>query len=76
MIKVTSTCEQDYLRVYFNGVMHLSLYIGGLVGVQSYVESASWYCIEYTFEKGAMIRSQYDNKEVWSEVLKQIGEYV
>lgn len=76
MIKVTSTCEQDYLRVYFNEVMHLSLYIGDLVGVQSYVESSQWWCIEYTFKKGAMIRSQYDNEETWSEVLKQIGEYV
>lgn len=76
MIKVTSTCEQDYLKVYFNEVLHLSLYIGDLVGVQGYVESASWYCVEYTFKGKAMIRSQYDNKEVWSEVLKHIGEYV
>lgn len=76
MIKVTSNCQEDYLKVYFNEVLHLSIYIGNLVGVQCWVESSSWYCIEYVFKGKANVRSQYGSEELWKAVIKEIDQYV
>lgn len=74
-MKVTTTCEQDYLRVYFDETLHLSIYIGDLAGIQAWHESSSWYCITY-YCKSRAIPTQYSSRELWQEILKQIEEFV
>lgn len=76
MIKVEVTHHEDYLKIYFNEIPHLSIYTGDLVGVQFWVESECWYCIEYTFKDRAKIRSQYSSKELWIEIANKIDEHV
>lgn len=75
-MKVTTTCQCDYLKVYFDGNLHLSIFVDKLIGVQAWVESASWYCIQYNFESGEPMYCQYEDVQLWKEILKQVDQYV
>lgn len=75
-MNVTSNVEQDYLKLYLNVTLHLSLYFGELFGVQAWVESESWWMIEYINKEGGKIRSQYGNEELWKKVLKEIENHI
>lgn len=75
-MNITSSVYEDYLKVYINEILHLSLYLGDLIGMQAWVESESWYCVEYVFRDGAKLSSMYSDVELWKELLKELEQHI
>jgi hypothetical protein len=61
----------DRIAVLINGIPHLSLDREKLVGFQSWKENTR-YTIEWTFSEGAVIITEYDDKDKWSAILKEV----
>lgn len=71
MIKVVE--EQDHIRIYIRGLLHLHIGVADLVGVQSWIERGNkTFAIEYTFSGGAVITSEYSNKAHFETILKAL----
>lgn len=72
MLSVRLKIEGNSLRIYLDGIMHVSLLLDKLVGIQSYRFSPNRYCIEYVMS-GNKIESWYDKEEVWMEILRELS---
>lgn len=59
------------LRIKINGLLHLSIKLEDLIGIQSWIVSDSKYCIEY-YTRGSKILCEYDNKKIWKYILEGI----
>lgn len=69
MIKVIE--EQDHIRIYIKGLLHLHIATAELVGVQSWIERGNkTFAIEYTFSAGAVITSEYSSRATFETILK------
>lgn len=65
LVKVVS----DRLRIYINGLLHLSMSISDLVGIQAWKYGTYRFAIEYTFKTTA-IETWYVERDVWEAILK------
>jgi len=72
--KITATCTGRYLKIFINGLLHVSVTLYDFYGIQATVESNNWFTIKIYSKKNILL--EYDNKELWSEILKLINENV
>lgn len=70
-IKVFTTLY--HLRVTISGLMHLSVKLDELVGIQSWIVSNASFRIEY-YTKTGKITCEYDDKLKWITILKALQE--
>ena len=68
--KVTSAIKNNHLRLYIDGVLHLSLKADDVVGVLSY-RSGGYMHIDY-YVGEACIESTYKASSVWIAVLAEL----
>jgi hypothetical protein len=69
-VKAESTC--DHIRVYLDGVMHLSIKQNDLVGIKSYkIGKVDTYNIDF-FMKDTTIDCNYTRKDIWENILKEL----
>jgi hypothetical protein len=63
--------EDNQVKIYINGLIHLMLKKDRLLGFDSWIlENASFkYCIEF-YLQGGTILLEYDTQEKWAAVLK------
>lgn len=71
MAKVAVKVFSDKLRVYINDLLHLSISIEELVGVESYSWSDDRWHIDF-ITKTNTIECWYTNKELWESILRGI----
>lgn len=67
--QVTCKSEGSFIKILINGILHISFRLDTYTGSVSYIDSGKGYCIEI-YSNGQMIKSEYDTKEKWVEVLK------
>lgn len=71
-MKITSDSKGESLKIYIDGILHLSLIIQDLQ-IQSWRKTRDWFIIEFKTSKG-IITSEYNDIEKWKSVLKIIDE--
>lgn len=67
-IEVSKRVGYDTTKIQFNGVTHLSFVRRDTVGFQTW-KSVSVYSIELTFRGGAAIVTEYDDRQLWVQVI-------
>jgi hypothetical protein len=62
------------IRIYINNILHLQVIFKDHDGIQSWLEGTKkvTYFIEYYRKNNEPIITQYDSKELWLEILKQL----
>jgi len=70
MIKVETNFYQ--LRIYIDDLLHLSIKLKDLLAIQSWGHRKDKYIIEYNM-KQTTVKSEYQNKKDWQEILKQLS---
>jgi hypothetical protein len=69
MSKIDVRLIADHLRVYINDILHLSIDIRELVGIQSYKYGDYKFAIDYNM-KTTLIETWYTHKEDWEKILQ------
>ena len=72
VITLTHTIKD--LRIYIDGILHVHLLSDRYVGMQAWIERDGKYCIELSVTEGKNIKMEYENVEVWKEVLKLLDK--
>ncbi len=71
----TITTKGNYVKVFINGILHLSVLYNKVLGMQTWINSTGWYCIEiYTENKDIMC--ECDSVEKWSSVIKLLNNTI
>lgn len=68
---VTSCISYSRIKIYVRGILHISIPKDSNAKLQSWLESDKNYIIEL-FCAGESDRYEYDNKEMWEAVLKEL----
>lgn len=73
-IKVKRT--KKYLRVYFNGILHVAIKHKNL-SIQTWIkgEKVKWYYIELSGAKGSEWM-KYDNQNVWAKLIRKLDNSI
>ena len=71
--EITFEVKDNAIKVYINGLIHLSFKQSELLGIQSWLigEAIPTYCIELTF-KDNIILAEYDTFSKWAKILKSL----
>lgn len=74
MVRMSILVEISYkhFRIHINGLLHQSIRLKDIVGIQSFIVGTRYF-IEYTTKYG-VIESDYDNRGMWEEILKQLAK--
>lgn len=74
MLKIKPTVELKYNRIVikFNGLLHVTFKRSNLISIQSWRQGENNYYIEYLFNEGNPLLTDYDSKEKWEEILKEL----
>lgn len=74
MSKVSAIRDFKSLKIYIDGLLHLELPMNNHCGVQSWLEGSNkqMYFIEFYRKEGNSILLEYDDKDIWCEILKLI----
>lgn len=73
MANVNVKIVSDKLRVYIEGIVHLSINLPDLVGMQSYTYKEDRWHIDF-YTKTTKIECWYTNKQIWEDILKCIDK--
>ena len=74
-MNIKSNSDSDYIKIYFDDVLHIKIEKIEIVGIQSYKHKGKYY-IEYSFKSGVVIESEYDNIEKWEVILKILDKII
>ncbi len=74
--KVTAKKDFRSFRVYIDGFIHLEILMESYNGMQSWLEGLVKYnyFIEFYQKDGDAILCEYDDKQIWLDILKLIDE--
>jgi len=63
-------------KVYIKGLLHLTFPINEYSGIQSWSngDDSYTYMIEYHLKSGKSILCEYEDRQLWEEILKQIDK--
>jgi hypothetical protein len=71
-VKVTSKCSSASVKVYVNGILHLYFRRESFLGLQSWqFESEGMYYLEVLLAGGSLL-CDYDRRDLWVSVLKEL----
>ena len=73
-MNVTTKKTLKNLKIYIEGLLHVSIPIKEYSGLQSWLEGDNTYTyhIEFYLNNGQTIICEYEDKKLWEEILKQI----
>jgi hypothetical protein len=76
----TITAKRDFkcFRLYINDSLHLDLLMDTYNGMQSWLEGSGRYnyVIEYYRKNDELILCEYDDKQIWLDILKLIDQNI
>lgn len=66
--------EKDFywISIYINDVLHVLLDRSMFIGIQSWLEGDDKYVIEYYFKEGASITTEYNSKDKFEFILREL----
>lgn len=74
------TIKKDFrsLRIYINGLLHLDILMESYLGLQSWLEGTNNYIyfIEFYLKGEDAIICEYDDKDIWKEILTLIDKNI
>jgi len=70
---VSRTILSGFVKIYIDGLLHLSFYKNRLSGVQSWYHGPDFYAIELTLSD-AVITTEYDSREKWEQILRELDQ--
>lgn len=70
--KVRLKIGAKFVNIFLNDLIHLGFIRSDFHSFQTWKEGHNDYRIEYYFIKGKPVLTQYDNKELWEAILKEI----
>lgn len=75
MTTVTSYITDTTMRIYINDLLHVSLKLSALLGINSWIEgdNQDQYFIEYTLV-GGVIQCEYNTEAKWVSVLQELNK--
>ncbi len=66
------TTTGNYVKVFINGILHLSFKYNEFIGLQAWKTSTDWYCLEiYTESKD--ILCEYDSLAKWTSIINLLN---
>lgn len=69
----TGPLDDPRLMIRIDGLPHLVIQRSKIIGWQTWVESKKWFCIEIYDERlHTPILLEYNKRELWIDVLKEI----
>jgi hypothetical protein len=71
MVKIL--IKKSYIKIYIDELLHLSAPKEDIVGFQSYLQGHI-YCIKYYLRNNSEILCEYEKRELWEEILKEIDK--
>lgn len=76
--KITIKRNYSNVRIYINGILHLSAVLVNYNGIQSWYEGDKnrIYFIEISFKEGEPILLEYTNFDNWKTILKLIDDNI
>ena len=75
VMKITHTITGNFVKIFFNGKLHLCFLQNKLTGLQSYKMTHNWYCVDLHVN-GVIIRLEYFEKQLWEAMLKKLDEVI
>lgn len=74
MPTVTAKIVSDKLRIYIDGIIHLSIDITELVAIQAYTFNDDRWHIDFTM-KTTQVETWYTTRDLWESILKAIDGF-
>ena len=65
----------DSIRIYFGDLLHLHVQRSKLLGIQSWRNGDKNYSIQYVMV-GGTVTTEYDDKEKFEAILKQLDKLI
>ncbi len=64
----------NQIKIYINDLLHLCIKIDGYIGMQSWIDDYSKYRynINFHFKNNTDILCEYDDRNLWENILKQL----
>jgi hypothetical protein len=64
----------NQIKIYINDLLHLCIKIDEYIGVQSWIDDYSKYRynINFHFKNNTDILCEYDDRNLWESILKQL----
>lgn len=73
MIKISSQQNVNGVtKIYINEKLHLLFKDENLNGLQSWIENDNKFVIEFYFKEGKSIIAEYEDRDLWETILKEI----
>ncbi len=66
--------ELNFFKIYINDLLHLLVKRVDLLGLQFYINNSKSFKIEYLFKDGTVLESEYDSREKWVAILKELDK--
>lgn len=73
MPSISAKVVSDKFRIYIDDLVHVSINIPDLVGIQAYAWSDDRWHIDF-YTKTTTIECWYTNKQIWEDILRQIDQ--
>ena len=70
----THEFKYPYQFIHIDSFLHLKFVKREFIGLQSYVENSTLFCIELNFKNNTIILLEYDDFEKWGQILKILEE--
>jgi hypothetical protein len=75
-MKITSKADSEDIRIYFDNILHLKFPRNKNLILQSWIQNnTKLYYIQIDIENQT-VKIEYENKQTWKEVLKQLDTVV
>lgn len=72
--KVEIVVDHYNLRIFIDKVLHLSIKVAPLLGIQAYINQGNAnYAIDFHVGK-AVVTCEYANRELWEDILNKLLE--
>lgn len=73
-MKITSRADSEDIRIYFDNILHLRFPRNKNIILQSWIQkNTRLYYIQIDIENQT-VKIEYENKQIWKEVLKQLDK--
>ena len=76
--KVTAKKDFRSFRVYIDGLLHMCVPTQEFAGLKTWVDGDDncTYFIEFNLKSGGLLTTEYESKELWVEILKQLDDII
>jgi hypothetical protein len=71
-MNITSVSNTDFIRIFINNTLHIFIVKENLLAINSFNNAENDHSIQIHFKTNTILL-QYDNKQKWINVLKELN---